>query len=428
MRDFLTIIIGKMIQKVAQIKGGGSALPGLFVEKVNQSLIARLLDKLPHGVVIISGTNGKTTTTKMVTELLEAQGLTVFTNKTGSNFVRGIAAAILEQTSWWGKFEFGIAVLELDEAHAIKFLEVKKPRYSLLLNVMRDQLDRFGEVDYTASLLQKIGEATEKNVILNRNDRYLGEPKFSSNFKAKVKTFGASAKLLDKLPSDAISEVNQDSDMLPPADDVSLEQSSDNLATIAFSGNRFELEFIISGTYNLLNSVAAIALVRAIFAEEKLDLDQTKLLQTIQNIKPAFGRGEIVDVAGVPIELVLVKNPSGFQLSLSNFKPDEQSAMIAVNDNYADGRDMSWLWDVDFLIFKKSGVGQISGVRAYDMALRLFHDDVKFDESDIETDLKLALDNFLHKNQQPKRIFCTYTAMLKLREELAKLTDVEKVL
>ncbi|HBO64482.1 TPA: DUF1727 domain-containing protein, partial [Candidatus Saccharibacteria bacterium] len=136
-----TVLLGKAVRYAARLRGGGSALPGLFVEKIDPSFVPNTLAQLPKGVVIISGTNGKTTTTKMVVQLLESQGLTVFTNRTGSNFVRGVAAALLGDITATGKLRADIAVLELDEAHAVKFVDVVQPRYSLLLNVMRDQLD-----------------------------------------------------------------------------------------------------------------------------------------------------------------------------------------------------------------------------------------------------------------------------------------------
>src|SRR5687768_14703591 len=135
-----TTVLGKAVRSMAKLRGGGSALPGLFVEKIDPSFVADTLKQLPQGVVIISGTNGKTTTTKMVTELLEGQGLKVFTNRTGSNFIRGVAAALLGEVDMKGKLDADIAVLELDEAHAVHFVRVIQPRYSLLLNVMRDQL------------------------------------------------------------------------------------------------------------------------------------------------------------------------------------------------------------------------------------------------------------------------------------------------
>ena len=167
----LSIILGKSVQKVTRLRGnGGSALPGLVIEKTNPNFVKEVLSKLPYGVVVVSGTNGKTTTTKIVTELLQKQGLKVFTNKSGSNFVRGVISAILNNIKVSGKFDYDIAVLELDEAHAVKFCEVVPINYALLLNVQRDQLDRFGEIDHTADLLQKVAAAARKEVVLNRED------------------------------------------------------------------------------------------------------------------------------------------------------------------------------------------------------------------------------------------------------------------
>ena len=164
MPQSFTIILGKAVRYAARLRGGGSALPGLFVERISPSFVPDTLAQLPRGVVVISGTNGKTTTTKMVVSLLESQGIKVFTNRTGSNFVRGVAAALLGEIDVKGKLNADIAVLELDEAHAVKFVEVVPPRYSLLLNVMRDQLDRFGEIDTTAHMLEQIALATTDTV------------------------------------------------------------------------------------------------------------------------------------------------------------------------------------------------------------------------------------------------------------------------
>ena len=165
-----SILLGKVVRHASRIRGGGSALPGLVVEKLDKNFLAKTLGKLPYGVVVVSGTNGKTTTVKIVTELLEGQGLKVFTNSTGSNFKRGVISAVVADSKLSGKLDADIAVLELDEAHAVHFVRDVKPRYSLLLNVMRDQLDRFGEIDSTAKLLAKIAQATTKTVVLNRED------------------------------------------------------------------------------------------------------------------------------------------------------------------------------------------------------------------------------------------------------------------
>lgn len=418
-RQMISTIIGKGVKKVARLRGGGSALPGLVIEKIDPKFIQRTLKDLPQGVVIISGTNGKTTTTKIVVELLESVGLRVFTNRTGSNFSRGVAAALLDEVNLRGKLEADIAVLELDEAWAVKFVQMVHPRFSLLLNVMRDQLDRFGEIDNTASLLQKIAEATTDTVVLNRDDPRIF--KISKHIQAKKVFFGTTDELLKLMPTDdslkygaAIADQSVNVDVL-------LKKISGQEATLQIDNKEAAVNLKLTGVYNLLNAAAATALARQITGPEVTDT----ILSALENIKPAFGRGETIFLNGTPIELILVKNPSGFRLALLSFAKNSSAMMIAVNDNYADGRDVSWFWDVDFSALKK--VAMISGVRAYDMALRLQYDEVAIEK--IDTDITRALDDFINDHpEEPKQIFCSYTAMTAIRRLLGEKTDVEEIL
>ena len=422
-----SVLAGKALKRLAELRGGGSALPGLVIERVDPSFLQRTLADLPHGVVLISGTNGKTTTTKMVVELLESQDLRVFTNRTGSNFTRGVVSALLGAVDNSGKLEADIAVLELDEAHAVHFVREVKPNYSLFLNVMRDQLDRFGEIDTTANFLRQIAEATTDGIIINREDPRLNSAKFLANISAKkIYRYGVSPDLLSLFPSDD-SLRHADGLNFKPASrqdsDTVLESSADQQATISYGGKSHQLNLELKGIYNVLNAVASLALTRLILGS---NTDNKKLLAALSQVKPAFGRGEAIIVDGQPCELVLVKNPSGFRLSLSSFDPADVASMIAINDNYADGRDMSWLWDVEFNSLQTGGVAMVSGVRAYDMALRLQYDEVETKQ--IDPKLTRALHRFLQDNKgQPKRIYCTYTAMLTLRRELAKIADVSEV-
>lgn len=413
----LTTVIGKAVRKAAQYRGGGSAFPGLVVEKVDPRYVRTVLAGLPYGVVIISGTNGKTTTTKMVTELLRGQGLRVFTNPTGSNFSRGVAAALLGEVDIRGRLDADIAVLELDEAHAVHFVRQVPPDYSLLLNVMRDQLDRFGEIDTTAGMLHEIGSATTKAVVLNRDDTRLGAAAYSSGF-ASVRTFGTSAALREQFPSDdnlrgpgvatAVTDATED--------DTELVSFADRSARIRFDGAEHDVDLLLHGVYNILNATAAVALTRTILGAQ---LDTAAMLASLSKVTPAFGRGETVTIGGRPCQLVLVKNPAGFRLSLSSFDAAGQRTVIAINDNYADGRDMSWLWDVEFGSLRDGGVDMVTGVRAYDMALRLKYDDVGFEE--IEPDLDRAVSKVLADHPgEPIRIFTTYTAMLAIRKLLER--------
>ncbi|MDK2898832.1 MAG: hypothetical protein PWQ10_19 [Patescibacteria group bacterium] len=418
----LITILGKSVKNIAKLRGGGSALPGLVVEHLDPNFIKHTLATLPLGVVVISGTNGKTTTTKMVVELLQDQGLKVFTNKTGSNFSRGVAAALLGDIDIHGRLHADIAVLELDEAHAINFVDRIPPRFSLILNVMRDQLDRFGEINHTTNLLRHIANSTTEKVVLNREDPRVAGIALSLDDK-KVHLFGLDDKLLSVFPSDDNLHTKVIKKRIVTKADVILSKFKTNSATFLIDGKEVKTDLKLTGIYNVFNAAAALTLVKVILGNK---LDQSKLIETLSQITPAFGRGEILILDKQPIELVLVKNPSGFRLGLKSFNPLGYSTMIAINDNYADGRDMSWLWDVDFSSLKKLGVTQISGIRAYDMALRLQYDEVPIKY--INPNLKKAIKHFIAVSpNQPKRIYCTYTAMITIRRILNKFTNVEAI-
>ncbi len=423
MRNIITTIIGKAVSSIAKLRGGGSAFPGLVVEKIDSHYISRILSQLPHGVILISGTNGKTTTTKIVVELLEGQGLKVFTNRTGSNFVRGVISALLSEVSLSGKINKDIAVLELDEAHATHFVKKIKPTYSLLLNVLRDQLDRFGEIDYTASLLHTVAKNTSSAIVINRDDPRLGSQKFIKSIRAKYRTYGVSDELKNQFPADDILYGGETKTDIAYNDDTSLEKISKNKITVKYTDKCHNLRLQLAGIYNMQNTVGAIAMTRLVMGD---NLNEQQMFDNLENIQPAFGRGENITINGHPCEIVLVKNPSGFRLSLSSFDPKDYKTMIAINDEYADGRDVSWLWDVNFSSLKEHGVAVVSGVRAYDMALKLDYEDIKINH--ISTNLAKSLHDFINNySENPKRIYCTYTAMLAIRKYLIKLSDNQKV-
>ncbi|WP_026530399.1 Mur ligase family protein [Haematomicrobium sanguinis] len=435
MRHLLATVIGKAVRGVAGLRGGGSAAPGLVAEKIDPQFLPRALANLPYGVVVVSGTNGKTTTTKMLVELLAAQGLTVFTNRSGSNFTRGVVASVLAEKGIAGKVNADVAVLELDEAHAVHFVKLVSPRTSLLLNVMRDQLDRFGEIEYTANLLAAIAAATTDTLVLNREDPRIRA--LAAKTQAKnVVYYGLSADLRRLFPTDdemREAEVTAQGDGehhqehtsgdRPPNAAVTLTQQSGTSAAFEIAGKEFSTELKVNGLYNTFNAAAALATAQAILGD---NAQPQPLIDALGTVEPAFGRGEALTVNGQPLELVLVKNPAGFRLALKSFPAADYATMIAINDNYADGRDMSWLWDVDFDSLGERGVQMVSGVRAADMALRLKYDGVAV--TSLDEALPSALATFINGNPgQPKRIYTTYTAMLALRRELAKFTDVKAI-
>lgn len=424
-----SVRLGKIIKKTMRLRGGGSALPGLVVEKINPQFLSTALKHLPYGVVVISGTNGKTTTTKIVVQLLRKAGLRVFTNPSGSNFTRGIVASLLSHVDNAGTLnDIDIAVLELDEAHAVHFAGTAPVDYTLVLNVLRDQLDRFGEIDHTARLLGEVIKKTTKGVILNRDDSLVQA--LHTEASAEVRYFGVSDELRHLFPSDADLCGSDDNEKhvteMAHNGDVVLEKMSDQTATFAFGTEQQRpVHLRLEGIHNVLNTAAALALVRMILAKQTVN--PQVLLDELPNVRPAFGRGEAVEINGTPLEIVLVKNPSGFRLSLASYVQRPASTLIAINDQYADGRDMSWLWDVDFSSLRTPDmpIQVVSGIRAYDMALRLQYDDIAI--THVIPDIQQALRIFLRENTGPKRIYCTYTAMLALRRELAKTYSLEPI-
>lgn len=437
MRDFFSTLLGKSVRAIARLRGGGSAFPGLVVERVDPGYMARALGRLPLGVIAVSGTNGKTTTTKMIVEMLEAQGLRVFTNRTGSNFSRGVVAAMIQESSLRGRLHADVAVLELDEAHAMYFIERVSPRITLLLNVLRDQLDRFGEIDTTARYLQRIADATTDVLVVNREDRLIAAIGERTRLRAvegrpAVKTFGLSDDLLETFPGDDDfhSATAIAVDLERESADVTLVGLGKNEATFAIDGAEYATPLLLEGLYNTYNAAAALVTVRAAVAISDVghqsSANTPELLAALADVRPAFGRGEKIMLDGQPLELVLVKNPAGFRLGLASFDAEGVAVMIAINDQYADGRDMSWLWDVDFASLEPGGVETVSGTRAWDMALRLEHDDVRVGV--VEEDLGTALTQFRERSHgRPRRIYCSYTAMLGLRSKLATLTEVEEI-
>ena len=410
---WLVSLIGKCLVFLSRRLGGGhgSALPGLVVEKLSPHFLGRLLAKLPEGVVLVSGTNGKTTTTKIIADLLRADDYRVFTNPSGSNFARGVISAALP-VMHRGRLEADIAVLELDEAHATHFVAQVKPRYSLLLNVLRDQLDRFGEIDQTARLLSYVAEQTTDVVVLNADDPRLSQLGQSDQLTARLAWFGASGEASQLYRTDEELYTSQRVKRSKGAAEnvLTLDRLTDRRAQYLIDDKRYTTELRLFGVYNALNCGAALSLVRAV---EQDRFDPQRAVETLAKIKPAFGRGEELSLAEGTVRLILVKNPSGFQLSLDS--AEVQPTLIAINDRYADGRDVSWLWDVKIDSLRQDEVS-VTGIRAYDMALRLEYDQVV--PRSVEPDIVVATESFLDRLEGDGQIFATYTAMLKIRQLL----------
>ncbi len=421
--DLLAVWLGRLTLGLLRLLGRrGNALPGLVVEKVFPGYLPRAMARLPEGVVVVTGTNGKTTTTKMVATLL-GERYRVLTNDTGSNFVRGAITATLEHSDWRGRLRYDVAVFELDEAWAVRFVALVPPQRALLLNVMRDQLDRFGEIDTTARLLGQVAAATTGSVVLNRDDERVAA--LADRTSATVSYYGVTEELRALFPTDeelyggpvriATQAVSAELVGLPTADRPT--------TSIRIGSATFDVQLRTEGPHNAQNATgaAALALTFGLAAET--------IAGGLRAVQPAFGRGQSFDVDGRRVVLQLVKNPAGFRQTLHTLDSGAPAAalVIVINDDYADGRDVSWLWDVDFARLAGAQPGtavvpiRTSGTRAADMAVRLHYDQVPV--SEVEPDLEKAVRGAVAAVAPTESVvvFSTYTAMWSLHATLQRI-------
>jgi len=419
LRTTAAIVAGKTARLAARVRGGGSAMPGLVAERIDPKFLTHALSGVHGGVVVVTGTNGKTTTTKMLAAILRAHGKRVFSNPTGSNFTRGVISSMLGTLPLSGRLDADIAVLELDEWHALRFAELVPPTHALLLNVARDQLDRFAEIDTTAGLLATLATQTTGGVVLNRDDTFVSRIRAQVADGVEVRWFGIDPAVADDLPPLHEADVRAGDAVAvpdPTGNDGMLHPDDARAFRIGFGDSGIgPLELNQRGLAAMINATAATTMARFVLGDAFSVPATTEALRTV---RPPFGRGEVIDAGGAPLELVLVKNPAGFTVALGTYHAEPVTTMVAINDDYADGQDVSWLYDVSFDSLRDQGVAFTSGVRAYDMALRLDYDDVAVDA--VEPDLERALTRLIAEHPaEPRRIFCTYTAMMRLRRLLA---------
>src|SRR5664279_5582391 len=308
--EFFAVWLGKITLALLRLVGRrGNALPGLVVEKIVPGYLARAMATLPAGVVVVTGTNGKTTTTKMLATILSPR-YRVLTNDTGSNFVRGVITATVEHATWSGRLPYDVAVFELDEAWAVRFVAAVAPRRALLLNVMRDQLDRFGEIDTTAGLLGKVAAATTGHVVLNRDDERIAA--LASHTLAEVSYYGVAPELREMFPNDEelYGGPMHVADQPAAAELLRLPGVADPRLRMRIAASDYEVELRAEGPHNAQNATGAAALALT------FGLDADTIAAGLRAVSPAFGRGQRFRVDGRAVMLQLVKNPAGFRQTL----------------------------------------------------------------------------------------------------------------
>jgi len=409
LRLVVAVTFGRLAGFLSRLVGrGGSAIPGLVAEKIDPRVIDKLVATIRGGVVVVTGTNGKTTTTKMLVTALERSGTPVLTNPSGSNLARGVATVLISASRRGRILSHEMAVFEIDEAAVSVLAPRLGPRLVLVTNLARDQLDRYGELDTTAAHVG-IAVASAGRAVLNADD-----PTVAALDAGRTAWFGAVAEVRRTMPHDRVLYGAAGPEAPFAEADAVLEAAEPDgdgqQITLAIGGAVLEATLRVPGVYNGYNAVAAV------LAAVELGVDSAAAAASLAEMPPAFGRGQVIEFEGRRVKLLLVKNPSGFNQALRLLvdAPAPAPVLIAINDNHADGRDVSWLWDVGFEELRCTGhnVGT-SGIRAADMALRLKYAGV---EAWSDPDLASALGKAVSAAADGELVYVvpTYTAMLSL--------------
>lgn len=420
MINLILIFFGKLLTRMIQILklGNGSTWPGHIALGVNKNFIREVVSGSNIKFIFIAGTNGKTTAAKLIQTVLEESGKKVFHNQSGANLLNGVASTIVLNSNWRGRLPGGFAIFEIDENTLPQILNEITPDYLVLLNLFRDQLDRYGEVDAIArkwnEALKGISKRTK--LVLNADDpqiAFLGEKRKGVVYFGLSKVEGKQAEM--EHAADSIYCPVCGSRLVYGVSFYShlgkwscrkcgLKRPESNLVS--------EFSFYpLKGVYNIYNTLAAVAVLR------EMGLDDEEIVSGLKSFKPAFGRQEKIVYGGKSVELFLAKNPTGFNESLRTIKElGAKTVLLVLNDNVADGKDISWIWDIDFPDFD---VLLVAGERAYDMGLRIKYEggDRKFK---VYESLEKAISDGIErlKGDEVLYVLPTYTAMLSVRKIL----------
>ncbi|HEV2217257.1 MAG TPA: Mur ligase family protein [Candidatus Dormibacteraeota bacterium] len=443
-RKTLAVWAGKATGTLSRTtrRGGGTTLPGDVARAIDPRILTELTKDLTQGSIVITGTNGKTTTARLVSWLLEGAGHKVVSNRAGANLIFGATAAALDRAGANGRLQADWGVFEIDEASLPKAVREIRPKATLVMNLFRDQLDRYGELESIAKKIEAalITLPAEAHAVLNADDPRVAEIGLHLGRKplwyglddtrvaAKTLPHAADARTCPVCGSSLIFDAvyvghdgvyrcpNHDFARPEPeikAQDIEL-HGFDSLA-LTIAGTRLEMP--LGGLYNAYNVTAAFAAACSVGLEAKYIAERLKTFQA------AFGRQERIDFLGRHLVLVLSKNPAGFNETLRTAVElaNGENFLIGLNDRKADGTDVSWIWDVDFEQLQNHARTVIpTGVRAGDLAVRLKYAGIKAEPP--LTDSGRALDALINSTNEGDTVYvlATYTAMLDLRAELVR--------
>jgi lipid II isoglutaminyl synthase (glutamine-hydrolysing) len=416
--------------------GAGSVLPGTVAHRIQPKILSLLSGQIKYGTIFVVGTNGKTTTSLLLRQILEREGYKVAHNNTGANLINGLITALSANANFLGQLKADYAILEVDENIVTKALAQIQPKLIVALNLFRDQLDRYGEVDTIGYRWHKAISLLplETKIILNGDDptlAYLGDRLLTQLPDRQVAFFGLSEprEYLEEMPHavDAIycpscgQALEYQGFYLSHLGDYNCSNCDFTKPKLAIKSQ--EWPQILIGVYNKYNTLAAA------LSAEQLGLKKQNVLTEIKSFQAAFGRAEELKIEEKKVRILLSKNPVGMNETIravSNIQETQgvSTTLLVLNDRTPDGTDVSWIWDVDMEnLVKLQGTIIVSGDRVYDMALRIYYSQPDLDNQIdliVKEDLQEAVATALEMTPSDRtlHIVPTYSAMLEVREIL----------
>ena len=445
-KSFFSILAGKTTIFLSKhILKGGSTFPGTVALKFDRKILSTVAKD--YKVILVTGTNGKTTTTSMITNIFKNKGYRVITNNTGANLFRGIVSCFIDNYKFSKSNKGSYAIIEVDEANLKFVTDYITPEIITITNLFRDQLDRYGEVYTTLEkILEGVHKVPSSTLVLNGDDSLFGvldvkNPKVYYGFSNPINDnntidINADAKFCkvckapykynfvtyNHLGDYYCSECGYKRPELKYKMEGIIDQTP-NSSSVMINGN--EVTISQSGIYNIYNGLCAYSIA------SESGIENDIIASSLGKVDSSFGRQEKIQIEDKNVQSILVKNPAGYNQALDTLCLNKESfsTLFMLNDNYADGRDVSWIWDVNFEKLSSLPIEDvfISGIRLYDMAVRLKTAGLKEESFIIEEDYEKLTEKLKASKSNNIYILATYTAMINYRKFLYSKGYIKKL-
>ncbi|CAN5382432.1 Mur ligase family protein [soil metagenome] len=419
-RTTTAVLVGRAVRVVARLRGGGSAIPGTVALRIAPHFLEDTISRIPLGVVAVSGSNGKSTTTNMLAAILREHGLKVFTNPSGGNLPQGIASSVLSSVSVSGVLDADIAILEVDEGYGPKITKLLKPTTVLLLNIQIDQLNRYHEPERVVRMLEEVAGSATQSLVLNRDDNHLVDLDARLSGTRAVSFFGASPDLIaasahgvasaDRFGGDHVNAGEREAE-------VTVTDLGESQAVLAIDGRDVAVRLPARGLHYALDAAGAAATARAILGDR---FHPSLVTAALNELSTVYGRGELLYVGTEAIEIIMMKNPASLQLNLDSLESAPEQVFMAVDEGTPDP---SWIYDIDLSALDHVDV--ITGSKAWQFAVRFGYANIPV--GTVELNIRAAIKQFLALPQPTtgrKTMILNYEQMMLIRKILG-FTELE---